>query len=133
MLKITLKAKTDELDKLMALLEAQLETVKCPMRAMMQIQVAAEEAFVNVAHYAYDSGEGSVNVYLDVRAHYASLTLEDSGKPYNPLARKEPDITIKAEDRPIGGLGVHLIRKNMDEVNYAYRDRKNLLTMTKRF
>lgn len=133
MLNVTLKAQTDELDKLMALLETQLEAVDCPMRVIMQFQVAAEEAFVNVAHYAYDSGDGKVEVSFDVQEHAASLTLADSGKPYNPLVRMDPDITMNAEDRPIGGLGVYLIRKNMDDVTYAYRDGKNVLTMVKAF
>jgi len=133
MLTMTFKADVGELDKLMTLLEEQLSQVDCPMRVVMQFQVAAEEAFVNVAHYAYAPGEGNVDILLDVQAHRASLTLVDSGKPYNPLERAEPDVTLSAEDRPIGGLGIYMIRKSMDDVSYVYRDGKNMLTMMKTF
>ena len=101
----------------------------------MQIDVAIEEIFVNIAHYAYPEGEGDavISVGADTAAGGVQIVFEDEGIPYDPLKNEDPDITLSAEDRPIGGLGIFMVKKSMDEVSYEYKDGKNRLTIKKSF
>jgi anti-sigma regulatory factor (Ser/Thr protein kinase) len=97
--------------------------------------VAAEEIFVNVASYAYTSGIGSVaiEVNFEEKPKAVAIRFIDSGIPYNPLEKEDPDVTLPAEKRGIGGLGVFMVKKSMDEVTYEYKDGKNHLTIRKFF
>ena len=99
----------------------------------MQIEVIVEEVFVNIAHYAYAPGTGPATVRFRADgAGAAELTFIDRGAPYDPLARPDPDVTLSAEERPIGGLGIFMVKKSMDDMRYAYRDGRNILTIQKR-
>ena len=130
----TFKATIENTAAAVAFVEEALEEAGCPMKAQMQINVAMDEMFVNIARYAYAPGEGDATVRfeLDEATRTAKITLIDSGVPFNPLAAAEPDTTSAAEDRPIGGLGIFLVRKTMDDVQYEYRDGHNVFSMKKK-
>ena len=130
----TFKATIENTAAAVAFVEEALEEAGCSMKAQMQINVAMDEMFVNIARYAYAPGEGdaTVRLELDETTRTAKITLIDSGVPFNPLAAAEPDTTSAAEDRPIGGLGIFLVRKTMDDVQYEYRDGHNVFSMKKK-
>jgi anti-sigma regulatory factor (Ser/Thr protein kinase) len=132
-LKVT--ANISELDQVLAFADGLLEEAGCSMKAQMQIDIAIEEIFVNIAHYAYPEKEGEavISVETDKEAKSVVITFEDEGIPYDPLKNEDPDITLSAEDRPIGGLGIFMVKKSMDDVSYEYRDGKNCLTIKKSF
>lgn len=124
-------ADTSALDEVMAFVEGELEEMLCPLKAVMQITVCVEEMFVNVAHYAYPEGNGEVEVAVDLDGNMISVTLTDSGIPFNPLEKDDPDITLSADERQIGGLGIFMVKKSMDEVRYERNEDKNIFTMLK--
>ncbi|MBO4903414.1 MAG: ATP-binding protein [Lachnospiraceae bacterium] len=122
---------TDEaLQDVNLFVEGNLEEAGCSMKNMMKIMVALEELFVNVAHYAYEDGDGKVSVSFDLDGDNMILTLKDSGKPFDPLAKADPDISLSAEERQIGGLGIYMVKKSMDDVQYEYKDGCNIVTIT---
>ncbi len=127
----TFLAKDDTLNDALAFVEEQLESFDCPMKAVMQITVCVEEMYVNVAHYAYDGTEGVVTLSVGCENGVVTIELTDSGIPFDPLAKADPDITLSAEERNIGGLGIYMVKKSMDEVRYERRDNKNIFTMKK--
>nr|MCR4894057.1 ATP-binding protein [Eubacteriales bacterium] len=102
-------------------------------KAMMQINVAVEEIFINIASYAYAPDKGRATVRVEVAGDPVTVTITfiDHGIPYDPLSRQDPDVTKPAEDREIGGLGIFLTRKIMDDLSYDYVDGKNILTLKK--
>ena len=131
-LKIT--ALTDNLSEVMTFIEQNLEESDCPIKAQMQIAVAAEEIYVNIAHYAYAPGTGEATVRLEITDDPSvRLTFIDSGIPFDPLKKPDPDVTLAAEDRQIGGLGIYMTKKTMDDVIYRYKDGQNVLTLVKKF
>ncbi|MBO6141133.1 MAG: ATP-binding protein [Ruminococcus sp.] len=130
--KLNIKAATDRLDDVIAFVVRQLEEADCPMKAQMQIELAVEEIFVNIAHYAYKPKEGMADITVDIRDGAAYITFEDGGVPYDPLAKADPDITLSADDRAVGGLGIFMVKKSMDDMKYEYRDSKNILTLVKK-
>lgn len=125
-------AKVEELDNVTAFIEEECEKIDCPLRDQMQINIALEEMFVNVAHYAYHPEDGLVEVQVSGEDKTLTISLIDSGTPYNPLAKEDPDVTLDAGDRPIGGLGIFMTKKIMDEVEYKFEDGKNIFTMRKK-
>ena len=131
---LTLEATLENLHKVTDFIDGILEELECPMKAQIQIDVAIDELFSNIARYAYRKGIGKATVRLeeerDPRA--VRITFIDQGVPYNPLEQKDPDITLAAEDRPIGGLGVFVVKKTMDDVRYEHRDGKNILSILKK-
>ena len=104
------------------------------MKLQTAICVAIEEVFVNVAHYAYGEKEGEVKftITFDKETRLATFQIADKGVPFDPLKKPEPDITLSAEKREIGGLGIFITKKTMDQVNYAYENGENVLTMIKK-
>ena len=130
-----MKASIDLLGEAQDFVEQKLEAAGCPGRARMQISVAVEEIFANIAQYAYAPGTGELVIALEFSDSPPGVTIRftDRGVPYDPLAARDPDLQLPAEDRPIGGLGVFMTKKLMDEVSYEYRDGQNVLTMKKRF
>jgi anti-sigma regulatory factor (Ser/Thr protein kinase) len=95
------------------------------------INIAVEEIFVNIAHYAYPSGDGDIAVSVCIDQNRLTIEFRDSGTPYDPLAKTDPDTTLSADDREIGGLGIFMVKKLMDDVSYRYEDGKNILTIHK--
>ena len=131
---LTVDATLDNLRLVNAFLEEHLEEADCPLKAQMQISVAAEEIYVNIAHYAYAPETGTVTLRLELQEEPPAVTLTflDSGIPFNPLDRTDPDVSLPAEEREIGGLGIFMTRKSMDDLRYEFRDGQNILTLTKR-
>ena len=124
---------TDEaLQHVNQFVEEQLEAAGCLMKTQMKIMVALEELFINVAHYAYGDGDGTVKVILEIKDDTMVLSLTDSGMPFDPLAKEDPDVTLAAEDRQIGGLGIYMVKKTMDDVAYAYENGQNIITITQK-
>ena len=130
---LTAEAAVENLPQVLGFIEQCLEEADCPLKAQMQITVAAEEIFVNIAHYAYAPGTGEATVRVEIIDDPAavSITFLDRGVPFDPLAKPDPDVTLSAEERGIGGLGIYMVKKSMDEVRYAYRDGQNVLTLVK--
>ena len=129
----TFPAKIDALSDVLGFVEETLESYDCPMKTQMAICVAIEEIFVNVAHYAYGEGEGdmTLGIGFDDASRTVTFRMADKGTPFDPLQKPDPDITLSAEDREIGGLGIFITKKTMDTVNYAYENGENVLTMIK--
>ena len=130
----TFPAKTEALPDILGFVEETLEGFGCPMKIQMAVCVAIEEVFVNVAHYAYGDGEGNMNLGIGVDEGNRTVTfrMTDKGIPFDPLKKPDPDITLSAEEREIGGLGIFITKKTMDCVTYAYENGENILTMIKR-
>lgn len=124
-------AELDRVYEVQDFVNAALEEYDCDLKAQMQIEIAVEELFVNIAHYAYPNGKGGAEVSVGVEDGVASITFRDTGIPYDPLAREDPDVKLKAEDRSIGGLGIYMVKKSMDEMLYRYEDGHNVLTIRK--
>lgn len=133
MKEITLAATVANIATVTDFIVEQLELVSCPPKAQVQIDVAIDEIFGNIANYAYgESGKGEATVCVDFpSASSVDITFIDSGVPYNPLEKTDPDITLSAEERQIGGLGIFIVKKTMDDMIYEYRDGKNILTIKK--
>lgn len=129
---LTVRAETANLEKVQTFIDLALEDNGCSMKAQTQIDVAVEEIFVNICNYAYGEDGGDATVSLRIGKGVAEIIFEDSGAAYDPLAKEDPDVTLSAEDRAIGGLGIYITKKTMDEVRYEYRDGKNILTLKKK-
>ena len=131
---LIIPAKLDALDQVLAFIDTELECHSCSMKAQMQIDIAVEEIYVNIAHYAYSPGqEGDATIRCTVGGNPLQVTIQfmDHGVPYNPLKKQDPDTTLSAEDRDIGGLGIFMVKKSMDNIEYEYKDGKNILTIGK--
>ncbi|MDR3013638.1 MAG: ATP-binding protein [Chitinispirillales bacterium] len=126
-------AKTENLDAVLDFVAKKLENVDCTIEERHQIAIAVEEIFVNIAYYAYRPETGGVTVRV-VAGGGGELVIEfeDSGKPYNPLEAKTPDITLGVDEREVGGLGVFMVKKLMDSVAYRRERDKNILTIRKK-
>ena len=133
MAEITVKATVANLEQVLALVDTELEKIDCPMKAQMQIDIAVEELYVNIANYAYAPGEGDAIVRVETSQEPRAITITflDRGVPYDPLAKPDPDVTLSAEERQIGGLGIYMAKKTMDDMRYEYRDGQNILTIVK--
>ena len=126
---ITIEAINSNLDKVNDFIFKDLDL---DPKTTMQITLSVEEIFTNIANYAYPGGTGNATVRVNCENDVLTITFIDSGIKYNPLENDEPDITLDATDRPIGGLGVFLVKKNMDSVEYEYKNNQNILTMSKK-
>lgn len=133
MKKLTVPATLTQLDAVQAFIEGELEENGCPMKAVMQISIAVEEIYVNIARYAYHPEIGEATVRCAVGGDPLQVTIQflDSGKPFDPLQKKDTDTTLSASEREIGGLGILMVKKSMDDVRYEYRDGLNILTLEK--
>ena len=134
MTKKTFPAKTEALADVLGFVEQRLDSFGCPMKIQMAVCVAIEEVFVNVAHYAYGEGGGdmSLGIGFDEVNRAVTFRMTDKGIPFDPLKNPDPDITLSAEERDIGGLGIFITKKTMDSVTYTYENGENILTMIKR-
>ena len=130
---LDIEAVEENLNTVMAFVDENLEAVGCSMKAQMQIDIAVEEIFVNICKYAYvpDKGRAVVRVEVLEDPVQVKITFIDHGKPYDPLLKIDPDVTLSAEDREIGGLGIFMVKQTMDAVEYEYKDGSNILTLVK--
>ena len=133
MKEITVKAITENLDRVTDFVNALLEEHGCSMRNIMRIDVVIDEIFANVVGYAYGPATGDFTLRFSVKSDpkRVELSFIDSGKPFNPLLREDPDTKLDAAHRGIGGLGIFVVKKTMDEVSYRYIDGHNELTVVK--
>ena len=130
----TFPAKTESLSDVLGFVDQMLDSFECPMKIQMAVCVAIEEVFVNVAHYAYGEGQGDMRLGIgfDEESRTVTFHMTDKGVPFDPLQKPDPDITLSAEDREVGGLGIFIAKKTMDSISYAYENGENVLTMTKK-
>ena len=133
MRELTIEALVENITEVTEFIDRRLEELDCPMKAQMQIDVAVDELFGNIAQYAYKQGTGTITVRVEVVENPLSvvITFIDQGIPYDPLQKEDPDITLSAEEREIGGLGIFIVKKTMDEVLYEYKDGQNVLKIKK--
>ncbi len=131
MLRLRVEAQCQRLNEVIDFVNAQLEKWDCPMKTMTLIDVCVEEIFVNIAHYAYPQGGGWAEIYCQAGPGRAEIQLEDEGIAFNPLDKADPDVTLDAQARQIGGLGIFMVKRSMDQVSYLRQDGRNQLTMVK--
>ncbi|HAG12476.1 MAG TPA: ATP-binding protein [Ruminococcus sp.] len=133
MKELDIEALTDNLDTVLQFVDSALEKTDCSPKIRMQIDLAVEEIFVNIATYAYHPETGPACLRIDVQpdGSVVRITFIDHGIPYDPLKKADPDITLKTNDREIGGLGIFLVKKTMDHIRYEYVNGSNILTIEK--
>ncbi|MEA4832712.1 MAG: ATP-binding protein [Oscillospiraceae bacterium] len=133
MKELTIDATVDNIAQVTAFVDENLETFDCPLKAQMQIDIAIDELFGNIAQYAYNPDIGPATVRVEVIENPLSvlITFIDNGIPYDPLIKADPDVSLSAEDREIGGLGIYMVKKSMDEISYEYKNGQNILTIKK--
>ena len=133
MKELTIAATVENIEVVTDFVNQQLEELDCPMKAQMQIDIAIDELFSNIAHYSYTPEVGQATVRVEVVEDPLAVTITfiDNGVPYDPLAKEDPDLTLSAEERQIGGLGIYMVKKSMDEITYEYKDGQNILSIKK--
>lgn len=133
MKELTLPAARENIPDVIDFVNRELESVGCPMKTEAQIDIAIDELYSNIANYGYDGENGRVLVRLEteIRPRAVTISFIDEGRPFNPLEREDPDVSLSARERKIGGLGIFMVKKSMDDVRYEYRDGKNILTIRK--
>ena len=129
---LKLEAKVQSLEQVLGFIGQNLEEAGASVRTVNQILIAAEEIFVNIASYAYGQETGSAEIRMTVEDGSAGIEFRDSGTPFDPLAKADPDVTLPAEERQIGGLGIFMVKKSMDDVQYRYEGGENILTIRKK-
>ncbi len=130
---LNIAAKIENLARVLDFINHELESTNCSPREAMQINLAVEEIFTNIANYAYNPEVGEASVRCTISRDPLEITIQftDAGVPYNPLDRDDPDTTLPAEDRDIGGLGILMVKKSMDQIHYEYKNHRNVLTLQK--
>ncbi len=131
---LKLEANLNNIPRVMAFVDKELEALQCPLKIRMKIDLAIDELIANVANYAYASGKGEVTVRFafDEADRMVSITFIDEGVPYDPLKKRDPDVTLSAAERQIGGLGIFLVKKTMDSMEYKRENDCNILTIYKK-
>lgn len=132
---LTVEATPENIQVITAFVDEQLEQYDCPMKAQAQIDIAIDELFGNIVRYAYHPEIGSATVQVEVveKPLAVVITFIDQGKPYDPLAKEDPNVTLSAEEREVGGLGIYIVKKSMNAITYEYKDGRNILKIRKDF
>lgn len=130
---LIITADTKRLDEVLSFVDEILGKYDCPTVTQIQIDIAVEEIYVNIAHYAYNPevGEATITCRVENDPLRVIIEFKDGGLPYNPLDREDPDIELSAEERDIGGLGIYMVKNSMDNVSYRYEGEKNIFTIEK--
>ena len=133
MKEITIAATVENIDVVTDFVNEQLESCDCPIKAQMQIDIAIDELFSNIAHYAYnpETGDATVRVEVVEDPMAVVITFIDKGIPYDPLKKADPNTALSAEEREIGGLGIFMVKKTMDDITYEYKEGQNILKIKK--
>ncbi len=131
---LIITAEIQRLDEVLAFVDGILENNDCPMDIQIPIDIAVEEIYVNIAHYAYnpDVGEATIRCRVEKEPLRVIIEFMDGGVPYNPLEKTDPDISLSAEERDIGGLGIFMVKNSMDDVSYRHENGKNIFTIQKK-
>ena len=135
MREMTLSATVDNIEVVTDFVNAELKRMGCPLDIVRQIDIAVDELFGNIARYGYETPGGRVTVRIGAAEtpSGAVITFIDRGKPFNPLRAKAPDITLKPRERRIGGLGIYMVKKSMDGIDYVRENGCNKLSIRKLF
>ena len=130
----TMQASLESIPEITGWVDQLLTKAGCTVKARRQIDVALDEILSNIARYAYPEKEGSMTVEIDMdeETGMLSLTFRDEGVPFDPLAKEEPDVTLGVRERAVGGLGIFLVKKMMDEVIYRREGKQNILSLHKK-
>lgn len=133
MSEMTVEATLENLEVVTQFINDQLELAECSVKIITQVDIVVEEIYVNIAQYAYHPEIGEAVIRCEVGNEPLQVIIEflDNGTPYNPLEKQDPDITLNVEERPVGGLGIFMAKKLMDEISYEFKDGKNVLTLRK--
>ena len=133
MKELNIEALKENLDTVLQFVDGELEGMDCPIKIQFQIDVAVEEIFINIASYAYEDKTGFAKIEVIATDNPAAVSIRftDSGVPYDPLKKPDPDVSLSAEERRIGGLGIYMVKKSMDAMEYEYLDGKNILVIKK--
>lgn len=133
MKELTVSVAAENVAVVTAFVDEQLERLGCPMKTLFQVNVAIDELFGNIANYAYSTEIGTATVRVETAENppAAVITFIDNGIPYNPLAKADPNVTLSAEEREVGGLGIYMVKKTMDDISYEYRNGQNILRIRK--
>lgn len=131
---LVIPAEAKRLDEVLSFVDRFLSEYDCPIDTQLQIDIAVEEIYVNIANYAYNPETGDATIACTVEKEPLRVIIEfsDGGIKYNPLERDDPDLELSAEERNIGGLGIYMVKTSMDNVYYRYEDGKNIFTIEKR-
>ncbi len=126
-------ASMDELDNVLKFIDNEIKDIN-DNKLLTKFNLVVEEIFVNIVSYAYEDKNANNTVTISIKDNddKTIITFIDSGKHFNPLIKDDPDISLSADERPVGGLGIYLVKKMMDNVEYEYKDNKNILTIEKR-
>lgn len=135
MRKLTVRASIENIRKVIDFVDNQLEAANCPLKVKYQIHIVIDEIFGNIANYAYSGKMGQVIVCVEFmkEGEAVKITFIDNGTPYNPLIKQDPDITLPAGKREIGGLGIYVVKQYMDDVFYEFKKGQNRLSVIKNF
>ena len=133
MKELTLDAKIENVDEVIEFVNKELDAFACTSKAKTEIDIAVDELFANIANYAYNPNVGTATIQIEKsnEADNVIITFIDKGTPFDPLIKKDPNITLSAEERQIGGLGIYIVKKTMDKVEYEYKNNQNILRITK--
>ncbi len=132
---LTVEAERENMQKVQDFVKGELEQDPEVSRTeLLKIHMVIDEIFGNIVSYAYEDGAGDVVIMVDYdkAQGMVSLSFTDEGKPYNPLLKEDPDVTLSAKERSAGGLGIFMVKNTMDEIDYENKDGKNILTMKKK-
>ena len=135
MKKLVVKAVAESIPTVTDFVDKILEEHSCDMKAKIQINIAIDEILANISQYAYETDDGEVSVSVQVMdaPKRAIITFVDSGVPYNPITKEDPDTSLSAEERKIGGLGIFMVKKSMNDMSYEYVNNCTVLKITKNF
>ena len=134
MKELVIEAKPENLDKVLSFVDQSMDEFGSSQKAKMQMDIAVEEIFINIANYAYRPETGYAFIHLETSDDPTTVTVtfKDTGMPYDPLAKPDPDITLSAEERQIGGLGIFMAKKSVDDIHYEYKNGENILSISKK-
>jgi len=126
-------AQEDNLEEVTAFVDEELKAFGCSKKIQMQIEIAIEEIFANIIHYAYHPELGDAEIRCEVLGDPLRVVIQflDHGRPFNPLEKEDADTSVEALEQREGGLGIFLVKNNMDGVSYRYEDGSNILTVEK--
>lgn len=135
MKELMVEAKTENLTEVFSFVQEELSDSECPKKIKRQIKLCVEEIFMNITHYAYNPETGPAKIAVEVVKDPVPIRIIisfiDHGKPYDPLKHEAPDLDLSLEEREIGGLGIFLVKENVDGIDYEYKDGQNILTIRK--
>lgn len=130
---LSVDATIENLDKIVDFVDAKLDSFDCPIKSKIEIDIALDEIFSNIVHYAYEDKVGKATIRIGQSEDKKEIIIQfiDSGVPYNPLLKEDPDVNLSAEERKVGGLGIYIVKQSMDKVEYEHKNNQNILTIKK--